>query len=84
MRLNLRTAGLLVVIAGIGLTGCSSQTDAGSVSASIPSAGTTVSLSESLTHLHGAAVDDAGDLFAATHDGVWRVAGDGSVSRAGS
>jgi len=35
-------------------------------------------------HLHGAAVDDAGDLFAATHDGVWRVGGDGSVSRAGS
>jgi len=84
MRLSLRAAGVLVVIAGIGLTGCSSQTDAGSASSANPSSGTPVSLSESLTHLHGAGVDDAGDLFAATHDGVWLVGGDGTVSRAGS
>ncbi|NQU37553.1 MAG: exo-alpha-sialidase [Actinobacteria bacterium] len=87
MNSRMRGAALIVAIAGLGLVGCSSQTDAGSGSPSIPESGPVASkttLSEPLTHLHGAAVDDVGDLFAATHDGVWKVADNGGVSLAGT
>ncbi len=87
MSLRIRGAALIVAVAGLGLVGCSNQADAGADSSSIPESGpvaSKVTLSESLTHLHGAAVDDVGDLFAATHDGVWTVADNGDVSLAGT
>ena len=77
--------GLILLVSGIGLTGCQSQ-DGPNSSTSATNVGDSksVALSAELDHIHGASVDFAdGTVLTGTHSGVWRIAPDGGVTKVG-
>lgn len=84
-KLRLRVEVVAVAVAALLLSACGGATGSSPSGNQTPSSNlATVALSHELEHIHGAAMDPVdGAILTGTHDGVWRIASDGAVTRVG-